>query len=57
MKMEILPLLLAAETADWVFGSILSALTLALILLTAVALRRRAARRKAAAAPDRKSVV
>lgn len=51
MKIEILSLLPAAKTADWVFGSILSLLTLALIVLTAIALSRRAARKKAAAAP------
>ena len=45
MKIDFLPLL-AVQTADWVFGSILSLLTLVLILLVIVALRRRAARRR-----------
>ena len=45
MKIDFLPLL-AVQTADWVFGSILSLLTLVLILLVTVALRRRAARRR-----------
>ncbi len=49
MKTVILPILTAAGTADWVFGSILAVLTLVLILLSIIALRRRAARRKAAA--------
>ena len=56
MKTDFLPLL-AVQTADWVFGSILSLLTLVLILLVTVALRRRAARRRETPAERREGLM